>query len=159
MHFGGAHHHQLGRGFALLIGFQGFLSGLLDKQMHQLFGNFGVGFGFPVKVLDDFGGRLGASGFALNPETVAVLADMNLQALFQQSQVLVELAAKSRQAVGVGWFQMKLLRFVGQTVSLGVGYDQAAMMNAHRSAMKLAAPAFSLWKRQGSMSASLSASK
>src|SRR5690606_40310570 len=127
-------------------GFQGFLSGLLDKQMHQLFGNFGVGFGFPVKVLDDFGGRLGASGFALNPETVAVLADMNLQALFQQSQVLVELAAKSRQAVGVGGVQIKMLRNVGPTVSLEAGHDQAELMTAPRSAMKVTRTAFSIRK-------------
>src|SRR5690606_1516305 len=72
--------------------------------------------GLAIQVLDDLGGGLGPAGFALHTEAVAVVADVHLQALFQQPVVFVELTAEGGQARGIGRFKMKLLWFVGQEI-------------------------------------------
>ena len=87
-------------------------AGLLQKQVHQLGRQFGV-FGFAVQAAQQLFGCAGLASGADQFELVAAVAQLDAQALFDQAQVLIKLAAQVSEAASLKGFKDKAEWFYG----------------------------------------------
>lgn len=78
--------------------------------MHQVGRQLGS-FGFAVQLAQQLLGGLGLVGAAKHFELVATVADFQAEALFDQAQVLVELAAEVGETAGLERFEGETMRF------------------------------------------------
>ena len=78
--------------------------------MHQVGRQLG-GFGFAVQLAQQLLGSLGFFGAAKHLELVAAVADFQAEALFDQAQMLVELAAEVGETAGLERFEGEAMRF------------------------------------------------
>ena len=86
--------------------------GLLQKQVHQIGRQFGV-FGFAVEAAQQLLGCAGLASGADQFELVAAVAQFDAQALFDQAQVLIKLAAQISEAASLKGFKDKTEWFYG----------------------------------------------
>jgi hypothetical protein len=66
--------------------------------VHHIWRNIIAGFGFPVQVPDNLGGRSHVLGFTLDPEMMATTANFHVHAPLNVLEVLIKLPTKRRQA-------------------------------------------------------------
>ncbi len=87
-------------------------AGFLQVQVHHVRRQLG-GLGLAVQAAQEVLGGLGHVARADQFELVAAVADFQLQALFDQAQMLVELAAEVGEATGFKGFEGETMRFYG----------------------------------------------
>lgn len=88
-------------------------SRLLQEQVDDLRGEVGAGVGFAVQAAQQALGGLAALRVADQLELVAAIADLQLQALLDQAQVLVELSTEVGEAPGFEGFEGEAMVFQG----------------------------------------------
>jgi hypothetical protein len=69
--------------------------------------------GFPVQTAQQVFGRSGVFKFANQFELITAIADFDIQALFDQAQMLVELPAQICEAMGLKRFEDETMRCYG----------------------------------------------
>ena len=87
-----------------------FNAGLLQEQMNHVRGQLGT-LGFPIQPAQQVFCRSGVFALADHLELASAVADLDVQALFDQAQVLVELPAQIGEAMGLNRFEAETMGF------------------------------------------------